>query len=119
VVISGTSSGKDVRDYFKQYGVCDFISKTEDEIWDKLKQLAQSIETNSQPPAECRVDLDALRRQLRQEQENLRLIQERKAEYVLATDIPLDLVKRERQLMENVAKLEQKINSIEDQRRVT
>jgi CheY-like chemotaxis protein len=40
IVISGTSTDTDVRNYFKRYGVSDFISKTDSDIWEKLKQLA-------------------------------------------------------------------------------
>ena len=52
-------------------------------------------------------ELASLRRQLAEARENLRLIQERKSEYVLGTDIPLQLVKEERQLLERIEELEQ------------
>jgi len=58
-------------------------------------------------------ELASLRRQLAEARENLRLIQERKAEYVLGTDIPLQLVKEERQLMERIAELEQLVERSE------
>jgi hypothetical protein len=54
-------------------------------------------------------DLQSLRRQLASARENLRLIQERKAEYVLGTDVPLDLIKEERHLQERIAELEREI----------
>ena len=53
-------------------------------------------------------ELASLRRQLAEARENLRLIQERKSQYVMETDIPLDLIKRERQLVERIAELEQR-----------
>ena len=57
---------------------------------------------------ESESELAFLRRQLAEARENLRLIQERKSEYVLGTDIPLQLVKEERQLLERIAELEQR-----------
>jgi len=47
-------------------------------------------------------ELASLRRQLAEARENLRLIQERKSQYVMGTDIPLQLVEEERQLLERV-----------------
>jgi len=58
-------------------------------------------------------DLASLRRQLAEARENLRLIQERKSEYVLGTDIPLQLVKEERQLLERIQELEQRVERSE------
>jgi len=54
-------------------------------------------------------DLLLLQRQLTEARENLRLIQERKAEYVLSTDIPLQLVKEERRLLDRIAELERQL----------
>ncbi len=54
-------------------------------------------------------NLVSLQRQLVAARENLRLIQERMADYVLSTDIPLQLVKEERRLTDRVAELEQQI----------
>jgi hypothetical protein len=50
-------------------------------------------------------DVASLRRRLAEAEENLRLIKERKAEYVMSTDIPLDLVKQERALQQDIASL--------------
>jgi len=58
-------------------------------------------------------ELASLRRQLAEARENLRLIQERKSQYVMETDIPLDLIKRERQLVERIAELEQRVERLE------
>jgi hypothetical protein len=41
--------------------------------------------------------LPSLQQQLSEAQENLRLIQERKAKFVLETEIPLQLIREERQ----------------------
>jgi len=62
---------------------------------------------------ETESELASLRRQLAEARENLRLIQERKSEFVMGTDIPLDLIKRERQLVERIAELEQRVERLE------
>jgi hypothetical protein len=54
-------------------------------------------------PGETR---EALERQLATARENLSLIRERKSDYVLDTDIPLDLIKNERALEAEIAALE-------------
>jgi nucleotide-binding universal stress UspA family protein len=54
-------------------------------------------------------DLTSLRRQLAEARENLRLIQERKAEFVLSTEVPLQLVKEERRWLDRIAELEQRL----------
>jgi hypothetical protein len=53
--------------------------------------------------------VESLRKQLADAEENRRLIQERKAEYVQATDIPLQLVKDERRLDEQIAELRDRL----------
>ncbi|MBN1815387.1 MAG: SUMF1/EgtB/PvdO family nonheme iron enzyme [Anaerolineae bacterium] len=57
--------------------------------------------------------LESLRRQLKAARKNLLLIQEREAEYVMKTDIPLQLVKDERELEQQIADLETKIKELE------
>jgi CheY-like chemotaxis protein len=54
-------------------------------------------------------DLLSLQLQLAKARENLRIIQERKAEFVLSTDIPPQLVKEERRLLERIVALEQQL----------
>ena len=51
-------------------------------------------------------DATSLRRQLAEARENLRLIEEREAAYVLETDVPLQLVKEKRRLQQRIAELE-------------
>ena len=51
----------------------------------------------------------SLQRQLENARENLKLIEERMAEYVLSTDVPLMLVREKRLLEERIAGLEIKI----------
>jgi hypothetical protein len=67
-------------------------------------------------------EIEALQRQLKEAQENLTLIQERMSEYVLSTDIPLQLVKQERRLESRIRWLERRmaeLSSIEVLRRAT
>jgi hypothetical protein len=45
-------------------------------------------------------------KQLNEARANLRLIEEREAEYVLSTDVPLQLIKEKRQLQQRIAELE-------------
>jgi len=54
-------------------------------------------------------DIASLRRQLGEARENLCLIEERKSEYVIAVDVPLQLVKEERRLRERIAELERQL----------
>ena len=63
-------------------------------------QSVRSLRADDLTGAES--ELASLRRQLAEARENLRLIQERKSEYVMGTDIPLQLVEEERQLLERV-----------------
>jgi outer membrane protein assembly factor BamB len=51
----------------------------------------------------------SLQRQLHESRENLRLIEERKTEYVLEVDVSLQLVKEERRLRDKIAELEGKL----------
>jgi hypothetical protein len=48
---------------------------------------------------------------LAEARENLRLIQERKSQFVMETDIPLQLIKEERRLLERIEELEQLIDT--------
>ena len=54
-------------------------------------------------------ELESLRRQLAEARTNLRLIEERKAEFVMGTDVPLQLIKEERRLRDRIAELEQQL----------
>ena len=62
---------------------------------------------------ESESELASLRRQLAEECEDLRLIQERKSQYVIGTDVPLQLVKEERQLLERIEELERRVERSE------
>jgi len=54
--------------------------------------------------------LESLQRELAEARENLALILERKAEYVLSVDIPLQLIKEERRWVRRIRELEQQID---------
>ena len=53
------------------------------------------------------------RRELAQARENLAMVSERKAEYVLETDVPLQLVKEERRLQRRIRWLERQTEQAE------
>ena len=58
-------------------------------------------------------DVESLRRQLSEAQDNLRLIEERMAQYVLAVDVPLQLVKGKERLEARMADLQERIARLE------
>jgi restriction endonuclease Mrr len=55
----------------------------------------------------------SLRRQLEEARENLRLIEERKSQYVLEVEVPLQLIKEERRLTNRIAELEREVDVLE------
>lgn len=62
-------------------------------------------------PAKAEASLHSIQRELAETRNNLRLIQERKAEYLPSTDIPLKLIKEERRLLERITELEQQLGA--------
>jgi len=62
----------------------------------------ETIEEESKEP-------DFLRSQLKEARDNLRLIEERKAQYVLQVEVPLQLIKEERHWRERIAELEREL----------
>ncbi len=72
--------------------------------------LAQGPAPNQHGPIENKPqEMASVQRQLAEARENLRLIEDRKAEYVLEVDVPLQLIKEERRLRDKVAELEAKL----------
>jgi outer membrane protein assembly factor BamB len=75
--------------------------------------------TGASGPAQKAIDgqkereLDSTRRQLGDARDNLTLIEERKAQYVLEVDVPLQLIKEERRLREHIARLERELGESE------
>jgi nucleoside phosphorylase len=63
----------------------------------------------SAPDAESTQHAASLKRQLAEARANLGLIEERKAEYVESTAVPLNLIKDERRLRERIAELEREL----------
>ena len=66
-------------------------------------------QTDSRERYQLSEELASLRFQLDEERENLRLVDERIAQYVLDTDVPLGLIKERRRLADSIAALESKI----------
>jgi hypothetical protein len=56
--------------------------------------------------------IEALQRQLKEARENLALVEERISEYVLSTDIPLQLVKEHGRLQSRIRRLERRIDDL-------
>ena len=54
-------------------------------------------------------EIQSLQQQLASLRENLRLVDERKAQYVEENEIPLQLVKNEKKLRERIAAIERKL----------
>ncbi len=66
---------------------------------------------NTPPLTSTEQDVQSLQQQLADARENLRLIEERKAQYVQEVEIPLQLIKDERRLKEQIAELEGKLSA--------
>lgn len=62
--------------------------------------------------AEDSPEAASLRRQLAEARENLRLIEEREAEFVLGTDVPLQLRKEKRRLRKCIVELERRLAAL-------
>jgi seryl-tRNA synthetase len=69
-------------------------------------QIAPAVSLSAEEHASLVRQLTALR-------ENLRLIEERKTEYVQSTDIPLQLVREEHRIRQQIAELEDQLNRME------
>jgi hypothetical protein len=59
--------------------------------------------------------IQSLRKQIAEIEENMRLIAERKSEYVQETDIPVQLIKEERRLEARLAELQTQLRRTEEQ----
>jgi hypothetical protein len=60
-------------------------------------------------------EIDSLNTQLKTAKEHLLLIKERKAEYVIETSIPLELIKEERRYERQIAELEGQLSTLESE----
>jgi len=81
------------------------LVRMEAEIGDVLTALIDRV---IPPPLES-PEAESLRRQLTEACENLRLIDERASEYVMSTDVPLQLIKERRRLRERIDELERRL----------
>ena len=52
---------------------------------------------------------EAMRHELKEARENLALVEERMADYVLSTDVPLQLIKEQRRLKSRIRQLERRL----------
>jgi hypothetical protein len=85
------------------------LVRLEGEFEELLAALAERVIPPPLEPVQAR--LDSLRRQLAEERENLLLIGERKAKFVMSASVPLHLVKEERRLRKRIAELEAEFGS--------
>lgn len=74
-----------------------------------IVRIGQTVKTR-------RGDIRYVRRQLDETRENLRLVRVRKSQYVMETEIPLQLIKEEQRLLERIEELEQRIVELEQSR---
>ena len=95
-----------------------FMRLRDGRLWSEAPRMAATTpppSTPIEPPRPIgraplsKEERDSLERQLQAARENLRLIEERKAEYVLGVEVPLQLVKEERRLRDRIAELEAKL----------
>jgi hypothetical protein len=98
------------------------LSSEREQVASQLASLEQqlasggSVSASSAAPAQAPLaaslspaERGSLERQLAEGQANLRLIEERKAQYVLETDVPLQLLKDEGRLRQRIAELEARL----------
>jgi hypothetical protein len=72
--------------------------------------------SDGEPGGREAADVESLRRRLAEARENLRLVEEREAEFVLGTDVPLQLVKEKRRLRRRIVNLEARLEALDHQR---
>jgi CheY-like chemotaxis protein len=121
IVISGSKGFQErpdrVAELLTEYSIVKFLWKGDVHIQVELRKAVASIlqPKNSEVPEHFgKSDLVSIRSQLTTARENLRLIHERKSQYVVETDIPLQLIKEEQHLLERVEKLEQWFEELND-----
>ncbi len=109
--------------YLVVRGICDYCDSQKNDAWQGYaavvaaaytRGLMVSMPTEDEKPissgAVSRIDTASLRRQLDQARDNLALIEERRSQYVLEIDMPLQLIKEERRLKSQIAELEKKLS---------
>jgi hypothetical protein len=90
-----------------------FMRLRDGRLWSEAPRAAPSTPIEPPQPIEgqplSQADRESLERQLKSARENLRLIEDRKAEYVLETDVPLQYLKEERRWRATIAELEARL----------
>jgi len=76
-----------------------------------VSSFPQTNGQNSVPIDDRARETVSWQQQLAEAQENLRVIEEHKAKYVLEVDVPLQLIKEERRLRDGIAELEAKLHN--------
>jgi uncharacterized protein (DUF3084 family) len=79
----------------------------------ELEKARLELEKVKQEQREVATDPASLHWQLANARNSLRLVQERKSQYVMETDVPLQLIKEEQLLLERITELEQRIAELE------
>ncbi len=79
--------------------------------WDEVSEAIPGASSTS--PDRSRAEIESLRRQLAEEEENLLLIEEQKSKFVLETDVPLHLIKEEREKRNKIAALRTRLAELE------
>jgi len=67
----------------------------------------------SASPESLRAEIESLRRQLAEEEQNLLLIEERKSQYVMDVEVPLQVVKQEQAQRKKIADLRARLAELE------
>jgi len=86
-----------------------------DVSWEGTPQATREapLSPQSVSPERLQAEIGSLRRQLAEAEANLRLIEERKSQYVMAVDIPLQIVKQEQVQQKKIADLKERLTGLE------
>ena len=92
------------------------LESERNQVADQLASIEQKLAASGAVSAQAGsaagpspVERGSLERQLAESQANLRLIEERKAQYVLETDVPLQLLKEEGRLRQRIAEFKARL----------
>jgi hypothetical protein len=78
-----------------------------------MQRVLEYVQQLGLEPGQDSDDLATLQQNLSERRHNLRLIQERKTQYVLSTDIPIQLIKEERLIQNEIQQLERRIEAVQ------
>ena len=92
------------------------LESERDQVAAQLASIEQKLAARAETPSQAGpaagpapLERGSLERQLAESQANLRLIEERKAQYVLETDVPLQLLKEDGRLRQRIADLKTRL----------